>query len=173
MKKDYLTMKWTLHFFETLESTNDTAKAYPIGSVIIADIQTGGKGRNGRMWQSPKGNLFLSAVLPDYGDLTPYLSFLAGVAVVEALPEWPLKLKWPNDVLLDGKKICGILLEREENKVIMGIGINVSTLPTGDFLYRVGCLKGALSLEKVRERVLISLSENLKEFEESGFAGIY
>ena len=108
---------------EITESTNDDVKlaaeaGIPEGLVIWAAQQRGGRGRYGRAWFSPQGNLYFSVLLRpicdrhDYGKLT----FVAALAVEEAvrkvLPHRPIELKWPNDVLVGGKKISGILLAR-------------------------------------------------------------
>jgi BirA family biotin operon repressor/biotin-[acetyl-CoA-carboxylase] ligase len=97
--------------------------------------QTGGVGRRGRKWESPQGNLYCSTVI----DIRPAdpapssLSFVAGLAVYQAircfLPDAPMLLKWPNDVLVSDAKICGILLERVKDQVVVGIGVNVAIAP--------------------------------------------
>ena len=104
------------------------------GTVVIAEEQTAGKGRAKRAWLSPKGSIALSIVLyPDIWQL-PYLIMLASVAAarsIEAVAGLKTQLKWPNDVLIKGKKVCGILIENElkGDKVawaVIGIGINVN-----------------------------------------------
>ena len=104
------------------------------GTIIIAEEQTAGKGRLKRLWLSPKGSLALSIILyPDMSYL-PYLMMLASLAVahsIEAITGLKAQLKWPNDVLINDKKVCGILIESDlrGNTVtyaIIGIGINVN-----------------------------------------------
>jgi len=104
------------------------------GTVVVADEQTAGKGRLKRLWLSPRGSIALSIILyPDMSYL-PYLMMLASLAVVhsiEAITGLKAQLKWPNDVLIDDKKVCGILIESDlrGNTVayaIIGIGINVN-----------------------------------------------
>ena len=104
------------------------------GTVVVADEQTAGKGRLKRLWLSPRGSLALSIILhPDMSYL-PYLMMLASLAVahsIEAVTGLKAQLKWPNDVLIDDKKVCGILIDSDlrGNKVaytIIGIGINVN-----------------------------------------------
>jgi BirA family transcriptional regulator, biotin operon repressor / biotin---[acetyl-CoA-carboxylase] ligase len=103
------------------------------GTVIIAGEQTAGKGRLKRTWLSPPGNIALSIILnPDIAAL-PYLIMIASLAVsqsIETATGLKTQIKWPNDILIDGKKVSGILIENEVkgNKVtfsIVGIGINV------------------------------------------------
>ena len=104
---------------------NDT-NAAP-GTVLIADEQTGGKGRLGRAWVSPKGaQLAMSMVVEVPDPLQPFglLSIAPGVAVTDVLPQ--AQLKWPNDVQIEGKKIAGILSALDMPRVVVGIGINVA-----------------------------------------------
>lgn len=94
-----------------------------------------GKGRQGREWVSPPGNFYGSTIV----DLKPgdppaqTLSLAAGLALIEALdasvPDQALMLKWPNDLLLLGKKLAGILLERSGNRVVIGFGVNLASAP--------------------------------------------
>lgn len=108
--------------------------------VICARAQTGGVGRHGRNWSSPPGNLYWTVLLDDPADIPrdAGLAFAAGLAIIDALaalgiPPDRLRLKWPNDVLLDGRKIAGLLVEASltgaQARIIVGIGINVATSP--------------------------------------------
>lgn len=162
-------MKWDIHQFETLESTNMTARACPPGTVIMAETQTAGRGRYGRTWQSPKGNLYMSLVLPDMGKNTPYVAFLTAVAVADSLPDFNVSLKWPNDVLLDGKKLAGILVEKEGDKVIVGIGLNVVSNPTENVLYPTASLEGRLRPMTVAKRILLQYNTLLELLDKKGF----
>ena len=115
-------------------STNLDARAGRHGDVFTADFQTAGRGRLDHKWLSAPGeNLMLSAVL-DVGDCPPdrvaTLPLVVGLAVIEGLsPLLPKglspRLKWPNDVLVDGRKLAGILCERHGDTVIVGLGVNV------------------------------------------------
>ena len=134
---------------DTIGSTNDHAKslarnAYPHGTVVWAHEQTMGRGRQGNSWVSIPGNLFMTMILrPDKNAaLSGQLSFVAAVALAETLKEWlpptvQIALKWPNDLLLNGKKAAGILLESEMNGVrsvdwiVVGIGVNCAGAPEG------------------------------------------
>src|SRR6266705_6154481 len=108
-------------------STQDVARDLPIGSVVVADHQTAGRGRLLHRWEAPPGTaLLVSFVLaPD-----PLLSLAAGVAAAEACGRG-VRLKWPNDLLLDGRKVGGILVESTPSKAICGIGINLTRAPPG------------------------------------------
>ena len=120
------------------DSTNRVAMAWASqgarhGALVLADFQTAGRGRLGRDWTAPPGSSLLFSLIlrPRVGpDSWPLLSLAAGVAVCEALAEFGLQagLKWPNDVLLGGKKTAGILAEAAGGVVILGIGVNVGRL---------------------------------------------
>ncbi len=107
----------------------------PEGFWLRAEKQVGGVGRLGRKWESPAGNLYCSTVVDIRpGDPTPSsLSFVAGLAVYTSirsfLPGAEMILKWPNDVLVSHAKICGILLERVRNQIVVGIGVNIAVKP--------------------------------------------
>ena len=129
--------------FRSLGSTNSTARKMasegaPEGTVVIAEEQTEGKGRLGRIWQSPPGGLYLSIILrppPDI-DGTSAIPLLAGLAVSKAISTSAAvitSLKWPNDVLIRERKVCGILSEssfkgEKLEFIVVGIGINVRAL---------------------------------------------
>ena len=147
---------------EETDSTNLEAKRIisSIGDahVIIADMQTAGRGRLGRSFFSPDGGIYLSYIkkLPEQVENLPLLTSFAGIAVCRAvesmLPRFiqPLQIKWPNDILIDGKKICGILTslvtDTTSNRIshaIIGIGLNVLSKPEDfpqDFRSRAGSI---------------------------------
>ena len=130
-------------YYPRLTSTMDIARqeaeqGATEGTVVIAGEQTAGKGRVKRRWFSPKGNIALSIILHPAISNLPYLimlSSLAAVHSIEAVTGLKTQIKWPNDVLIDSRKACGILIE---NKVrgntalyaIVGIGINVNFRPS-------------------------------------------
>ena len=104
------------------------------GKWLVADRQTAGRGRRGRPWIDAPGNFMGSTLVCLRHDdpLAPTLSLVAALAVYDAIavhlaPTSKLICKWPNDVLLDGAKFCGILLEREGDNVVIGIGVNWAT----------------------------------------------
>lgn len=165
-------MKWDIHQFETLESTNQTAKSCPEGTVVMAETQTAGRGRYGRTWQSPKGNLYMSLVLPDLGKNTPYISFLTGLVVADSLPEFNVSLKWPNDVLLGDKKVAGILIERQDDKIIVGIGVNLVSNPQENVLYPTTNLEGRLRPMTLAKRILLQYNTMLELLDQKGFKPI-
>jgi len=95
---------------------------------IIALQQTKGKGRGVRVWESPLGGLYLSIVSPSHS----LLPFIAGISVIQSLVglDNRLRLKWPNDLILDGKKVGGILCEDDGKCAVAGIGINLNNIPS-------------------------------------------
>jgi len=112
---------------ESVTSTQDVAGDMPIGSVVLADHQTRGRGRLSHRWESPPGAaLLVSFVIAP----NPLLSLAAGVAAAEACGRG-VRLKWPNDLLLDGSKVGGILVEASPAKAVCGIGINLTWAPEG------------------------------------------
>ena len=133
---------FTISHLEQVESTNSLAlnliKSYQINHnhIILADYQTGGKGRMGRNWVSPIGNLYFSLSLKPQKSIAinSQLSFLAAVAMGLALSELSknqleINYKWPNDILLSGKKVAGILLESDMDFLVLGIGVNIKSHP--------------------------------------------
>jgi BirA family transcriptional regulator, biotin operon repressor / biotin---[acetyl-CoA-carboxylase] ligase len=112
---------------QSVTSTQDIARLLPIGSVVVAEHQTAGRGRLDHRWESPPGTaLLVSFVLQP----NPLLSLAAGVATAEACGGG-VRLKWPNDLLLGGSKVGGILVEGTPSKAICGIGVNLSWAPPG------------------------------------------
>jgi BirA family biotin operon repressor/biotin-[acetyl-CoA-carboxylase] ligase len=128
-----------LLYFASVTSTNDIARQQamgksPEGTAVIAERQTSGRGRLKREWVSPEGNIAVTVVLyPDRKNLY-FLTMLAALAVqrgIEKTTGVKCQLKWPNDVLVNGKKVCGILLESKASVesvdyALVGIGINVN-----------------------------------------------
>lgn len=179
-------MQFSIRRFETTASTNDDAKqaaeqGAAQGLVIHALQQTAGRGRQGRQWQSPPGNLYCSVLLrpqmarKDYGRY----SFIAALAICDAirdfLPDAAVELKWPNDVLVNGKKISGILLEAGEGWLVIGMGVNIQHLPENP-LYPVTSLAAenalAPSPELVLNKILTALSSWYDIVEAEGFSPI-
>jgi len=123
--------------FDKISSTQDYAHDLIANgdasnkTIITALAQSAGRGRYRRNWVSHHGNLYASFIYK-IGERDPKLSYAVGVAVAETLLSFKLnpQIKWPNDILIDGKKISGILIEYSQNFVIVGIGINVATCPT-------------------------------------------
>jgi len=126
-------------YYPRLTSTMDVAKrearqGTAEGTIVVADEQTAGKGRLKHVWLSPEGNIALSIILYPSLPYLPFLVMLASLAVVhsiEAVTGLKSQVKWPNDILINGRKVCGILIESEVrgdtvDYTIVGIGVNVN-----------------------------------------------
>lgn len=100
-------------------------------TVILAEAQSAGRGRYRRTWVSHHGNLYVSFIF-EIEERDPRLSYAVAVAIAETLISFGINpnIKWPNDILIDGKKVCGVLIEYAKNFVIIGIGINIKSNPT-------------------------------------------
>jgi BirA family biotin operon repressor/biotin-[acetyl-CoA-carboxylase] ligase len=135
-----LTLPDRLIRLDEIDSTNSEAQrlaqAGERGPIwIMADVQTAGRGRRGRTWEQGKGNLATTLLLTDPPPDFAQLSFAAALAVADTAshfaPGARVTVKWPNDVLADGKKLAGILLESGSGWLAVGIGINLAHFPEG------------------------------------------
>ena len=176
-----------------VESTNDTAKQLAAngakgGTLVWADEQTRGRGRGGHEWHSPLGNLYSTIILRPGKPAkeTAGLSFIAALAIGDAVQELlpqnaTLSLKWPNDVLIDGKKVAGILLESatvvddDVKWVVVGCGVNIANYPElqgngATSLANVGCEK--VNIGCLLESYIQHLFFWEKQWQVSGFSPI-
>jgi BirA family transcriptional regulator, biotin operon repressor / biotin---[acetyl-CoA-carboxylase] ligase len=145
---DPLSSAWSIVQLDEIDSTNEEAKRRAVAgdegpAWIVARRQTQGRGRRGNEWQSLHGNLFASLLCRPEGSASrcAQLSFAAALAVSDTLaqhaPSAGIRLKWPNDVLAEGRKIAGILLESESRAdgtlkwLVVGIGVNLAASPQG------------------------------------------
>jgi len=184
-----------VHYFPETDSTNIRAcrlarDGAPEGTVVVADAQGKGKGRLNRTWQSPPGrNLYVSVVLRRRiaPPAAPQLTLVSGVAVAELLTAYGLKgvtIKWPNDVLVAGKKICGILTEMNSSArgvdfIVLGMGLNVN-MDRNDLAPEICDLATSLRMETgaIHDRIE-AISDLLNHLEawysvflKNGFAGV-
>ena len=120
-------------YFAEIDSTNRVALDWadaPNGALVVADAQTAGRGRLGRSWQSPAGKgLYFSLILRPNEPNPARFALLAGLGVargIEGVIDAPIQCKWPNDILCNSKKIGGILCETREERLIVGVGLNVT-----------------------------------------------
>lgn len=175
---------WRVEIHETVASTQDIVRARAAageagGLAVQARVQSAGRGRQGTVWTSPPGNLYMSVLLRPVcsAQAAGQLGLLAGVALARALAcraaaGAPVQLKWPNDVLIDGRKAAGILVETvladgRVEAAIVGMGVNVSAPPEG----AAGLAPGE-SVEGVREAVLAALGEAYGVWKVEGFAPV-
>jgi len=168
-----------IYYFQELPSTNIFAKQKTLekateGTLVVADTQTEGRGRKNRSWSSPYGGLWFSVIL--YPNLPPergmLITMAASVSVAQAIEETtnikPV-VKWPNDLLVNGKKICGILTELDAeidkiNYVIVGIGINVNNEINNDLKNKAVSLKEITNSSISRVNLLRAI---LKHFDKN------
>lgn len=123
-------IKSKIYYFDEIESTSDYMKTIaadaPEGTIVIADSQTRAHGRRGHYWYAPEGGLWLSVLL--VSDRPGLMQIIGSVAVCEALANFNILLgiKWPNDLMLNSKKIGGIIAEPVGDKIVLGIGLNLT-----------------------------------------------
>jgi BirA family biotin operon repressor/biotin-[acetyl-CoA-carboxylase] ligase len=179
---------------EEVPSTNDEAKKLaaegaPEGTVVLASVQTTGRGRLGREWFSPNGGLWMSIILkPDPDRIVQKITLLAGLSVAKMLRRFydmDAVLKWPNDVLVRGKKISGILAEGTFNGevpvyVVLGIGLNANVDP--DLLAKIvgseatsmkAFLHKEVSIIDLTRHLLWTLDQDYAAFKRNGDAKLW
>ena len=167
--------------YEEIDSTNTKAKHIsnncPEGMVVLAERQIAGKGRLGRTWISPKGkNIYMSIILKPNSDpqSAVKLTHIAAAAVSESLEEFNVenKIKWPNDILINGKKVCGILCEmtlrkKEINSIVVGIGINVNMAESDieeEIKDKAVSIKIITNEETEREKLIAYIFNNFEKY---------
>ncbi len=178
---------WGIYDYAEISSTNDKAKELTIAPpqeffVVTAQRQTAGRGRRGRTWQSLEGNLFMSQAFPLETRFLTDAAFIVSLSLFDAVavqkPQGRLRLKWPNDILLENRKISGILLEKGENEyIIAGIGVNLKTAPAAEsgLLYPAAALTDfgiRCSKEQLLRAYLQAFDENYALWRRSGFMPI-
>lgn len=178
--------------FYEVDSTNDLAKQLalegaPEGTVVISEVQRKGRGRKGREWFSPKGGVWMSIILrpkvnPSQAAPLTLIAGLAAAKTLSRLYRLECRLKWPNDVLINEKKVCGVLTEisagiNRINYVVVGIGINanidIDSFP-GEFRNSATTLKNELNREILRDELVKRLLEEFEKlykiFQKQGFS---
>lgn len=184
----------SIHYFESVDSTNTGAHRLAAagaaeGTVVVAETQTKGRGRLGRGWASPPfRNLYISIVLrpPIATTVAPQIGLVAGLATAETVSHWAPRavIKWPNDVLIAGRKVAGILAEMEADAdhvrfVITGIGVNLNS-SEADFPAELrdkavglcAVVGGPIDRVAFASRLLSRLEERYDQFVRDGFAAI-
>ena len=194
MSSPVLPPGWTLAAFATIGSTNDEAarragEGAPEGLVVWSLRQESGRGRRGRQWESPEGNIYCSTLLrPDCAaDRAAQIGFVAALAVADTVVSLlgdthPVQLKWPNDVLVGGAKICGILPESavmadgRVEYVVLGIGLNVGFHPPPERTGYAATSLSALGVDRPLADVLSVLAASLQRryaaWSAQGFAAL-
>ena len=169
-----------IYYFDSIDSTNTKAKelaeeGHPSGTLVVADRQTAGKGRRGRSWESPTGiGIFMTLMLkpeinPNNASMLTLVAAMATTRAIRRVTSVPAMIKWPNDIVMNGKKVCGILTEMSAqfdyiNHIVIGIGINVHN---EDFPEEIAKTASSLYLESGQHIHRASLIEAfLEEFED-------
>lgn len=178
--------------YKKIDSTNDSAyglaeKGMKEGTVIIAEEQAHGKGRHGRKWMSPSGcGIYMSVILrPNMApNEIPRITLLAAVCIAKSIREFTglgAMIKWPNDILVNDKKVCGILTEMKAeqdrvNFIIVGMGINVNTdkkhLPKGSSSIKEELGRGSISRVELAKKVLENFEKEYNVLHKEGFKPI-
>lgn len=182
-------LDWRVTLVSHLPSTQDAIRARATdgageGEVVQALVQTKGRGRQGREWVSPMGNLYMSALLrPNCpARVAGQISFIVALALSAAIDEFiepphVKTLKWPNDVLIDGRKCAGILLESILGKdggveaLIVGIGVNILA-PPEDRIGLQNVSARQVAIHPFRDRLLVHLGALYRRWQVEGFAFI-
>jgi BirA family biotin operon repressor/biotin-[acetyl-CoA-carboxylase] ligase len=162
--------------YEETDSTNLRAKDFGRGgsvdgTLVIADMQTAGRGRIGRRFSSPSGDgIYMSLLLKPSveANLVSQITLIAGLAIADALSDIegisPL-IKWPNDIIIGGKKAAGILTELSDDNVIIGIGINVNNKSfSGELADTAVSLYQVCGRELTREDIIYGIWEHFSEY---------
>jgi len=177
---------------DSVDSTNEEAKrrargGAPDKTLICAGMQTAGRGRGGRSWVSPPGNLYLSLVLRPACPprRAAELGFVAAVALEAALQDiaadLPVTFKWPNDVLLHGRKLAGILIEADSHGadaldwLVLGVGVNVASHPAGTAVPATSLTAEGLAgiaVETVRDAFAGRFLAAMQDWQRQGFGPI-
>lgn len=176
-------------YYEQLDSTNTKVSELAVqgaehGTVVVADLQTAGKGRRGRVWESPaEDNIYMSILLrPDFETAkAPMLTLIMAYSVAKVLQKKgfaDIQIKWPNDLVLSGKKVCGILTEMHLqgaaiDHVVVGVGVNVNT---SDFSPELVDKATSLYLEcgkhLEKESIIVDIADTfMKEYEQFAKVG--
>ncbi|MCM1252138.1 MAG: biotin--[acetyl-CoA-carboxylase] ligase [Clostridium sp.] len=186
-----ITTEWAgreIHYFSETGSTNIEAKRYaeegaPHGTTVVADMQSAGRGRRGKSWQSPAGSAIYMTILlrPEFApDKASMLTLVMALSVADAIAEMTglsSGIKWPNDIVVNKKKVCGILTEMNAELdyiqyVVIGVGINVNNNSPEEFPAEIRQNATSLKLESgmhlsraaLLERVLAHFEKNYQIF---------
>lgn len=186
--------KWAgrkLYYVDSTGSTNTDAKRYaeegdPHGTTVVADMQTAGKGRRGRKWQSPSGiNTYFTILLkpsftPDKASMLTLVMALSVAEAIEEITELKADIKWPNDIVVNKRKVVGMLTEMsttpemdEIQYVVVGVGVNVNNSSVEEFPEEIRQTATSLKIESgqqinraiLLEHILTRFEHNYEKFE--------
>lgn len=168
-----------IEYYEEIDSTNTRAKEWAkegaqAGSMVLAEMQNSGKGRLGRLWVSPSGvGIWMSIILrPDVMPVNvPQVTLVAGLSMCKAIRQvtgLEAQIKWPNDIVVASKKVCGILTEmsatmEKVNYVVVGVGVNVNTTEFDESIPYASSLAREGQKQYEREEIIKAFAEIFEE----------
>lgn len=169
--------------YDIVDSTMNVVKNFKPNTVIIAGQQTSGKGKGNRVWNSEyNDNLYFSLIIDANKKFMDYsqVSFITSVAMRYAINEFNTKnnstivSKWPNDILINNKKVVGILLEFDNDKLIIGPGVNINFFPDNVNFNATSLKNEGIIVDKytLLKRFLANFDYLFKEWEQNGFSSI-
>ena len=153
-----------IYNFDTISSTFDKAKTLEINSVVVADKQTKGKGRFKRNWSSNLGGIYMSIVISK--ENASYLTFISAISACKAIKEiYNVKttIKWPNDLIYENKKLCGILTTVKD-KTIIGIGINTNNKIPKELSKKATSLKKITNTKINNKKIINKLLNHFEKY---------
>ncbi len=166
---------YPIYKFKKVKSTMDIAKDFinenKVG-IIVAEEQIEGRGRYGRRWYSPKGGLYFSFIIKK-SKLTDFLCEIVALSLIETMKDFGLtcKIKFPNDIIINGKKICGILIEKKDDFYIIGIGVNVKKIE-GEYISMEEFLGNNIKIDDVLEKFILNFKKVCEFFEKNPYGVI-
>ena len=151
---------------DSVETLMDEIKKYSLNTFLTAKEQTKGRGKDNRVWTSKRSNNLYFAFNIEVDKYINYYSFVSSLCVLKAIKDVfkdniKLNLKWPNDVLLNEKKFCGMLLEKNDNILVVGIGVNIDFFPDNTNFKATSLLNEGFELDKN-----IFINNFIKNFED-------
>ena len=168
--------------YDVVDTTMNVVKNFKANTIIIAQKQTSGKGKGNRVWNSENNNnLYFSLIIEANNNKLDYsqVSFITSVAMRYAISEFDNKnnsiiSKWPNDILINNKKAVGILLEFDNNKLIIGPGVNINFFPDNVNFNATSLKNEGIIVDKytLLKRFLANFDYLFKEWEQNGFSSI-
>ena len=168
--------------YDVVDTTMNVAKNFKANTIVIAQKQTSGKGKGNRVWNSENNNnLYFSLIIEANNNKLDYsqVSFITSVAMRYAISEFDNKnnsiiSKWPNDILINNKKAVGILLEFDNNKLIIGPGVNINFFPDNVNFNATSLKNEGIIVDKytLLKRFLANFDYLFKEWEQNGFSSI-
>ena len=181
-----MSIDWQIKTFDTLDSTQDTLKDMisrspdiKEGTAILTHLQTNGYGRHNRKWQGKEGNLYISFLItpPKTKGPAAQISIITGISLIKTIKDYidtpDVKIKWPNDVMINNKKCAGILVESTGNNqnanMIVGLGVNITHAPLAISSSLNTYASEKIEIEKFTNHFLCTFSDDYIRWTTEGF----